>query len=375
LSPTYVDPALSGKPPYYINWAFGLQRELPGNVTVGATYSASVGHFLPRDGDLGMWTNSMLPQYLALGALLGAQATPANVAAAQAIIPGIALPFSGYQGTISQMLKPFPQYSGITCYSCDLGNSTYHSLQVTLNRRFAQGLTTQISYTLSKEIDNLPSGGQLGSAGGTRDPYNGRLDRGLGVIHRPHLFRGSFLYVLPFGKGRLGGRNALVRALVSGWSISGLITFNSGPPLAVTGSGCTVTGVSSTCIVSYNPNFSGDVRINGAYGSGNALQPGAVSYLDKNAFASPAPYTFGNLPRSAPFGLAAQGILNEDISLRREVPIKERIKLALGVDVFNMTNSVYFAAPNTNIDSANFGQVQTASNSPRKLQINARLTF
>jgi hypothetical protein len=375
LSPTYVDSALSGRPPYYMNWAFGLQRELPGSMTVGATYSASVGHFLPRNGDLGMWTNSMLPKYLVLGALLGAQATPANIAAAQAIVPGISLPFGNYQGTISQMLRPFPQYSGITCYSCDLGNSTYHSLQLTLNRRFSRGLTTQISYTLSKEIDNLPSGGQLGSAGGTRDPYNGSLDKALGVIHRPHLFRASFVYQLPFGKGLLGGQNAVARALASGWSISGLITFNAGPPLSVSGSGCTVTGIASTCIASYSPSFSGDVRINGEYGSGNALQPGAVSYLDKRAFTNPAQYTFGNLPRSAPFGLAAQGILNEDLTLRREIPIRERIRFAIGVDMFNVTNSVYFAAPNTNIDSANFGQVQTASNSPRKLQINARLTF
>ena len=128
-------------------------------------------------------------------------------------------------------------------------------------------------------------------------------------------------------------------------------------------------------IASYSPGFSGDVRINGAYGSGNALQPGAISYLDKRAFVNPAPYTFGNLPRSAPFGLAAQGILNEDITVRREIAIHERLKFAIGLDIFNVTNSVYFAAPGTNIDSANFGQVQTASNSPRKLQINARLTF
>ena len=202
-----------------------------------------------------------------------------------------------------------------------------------------------------------------------------RSIRRLGVIHRPHLFRASFLYMLPFGKGGLGGHNVVTRILASGWSISGLITFNAGPPLSVTGSGCTVTGISSTCIVSYNPSFSGDVRINGDYGSGNALQPGAISYLDKRAFVNPAPYTFGNLPRSAPFGLSAQGILNEDISLRREVAIRERLKFAIGVDMFNVTNSVYFAAPTTNIDSANFGQVQTASNSPRKLQINARLTF
>jgi len=163
--------------------------------------------------------------------------------------------------------------------------------------------------------------------------------------------------------------------LASGWSLSGLITFNAGPPLSITGSGCTVTGVASTCIVSYNPSFSGDVRINGDYGTGNALQPGAIAYLDKRAFTNPAAYTFGNLPRSAPFGLFAQGILNEDITLRREIAIKERLKVAIGVDMFNVTNSVYFAAPGTNIDSANFGQLTTASNAPRKLQLNARITF
>ena len=75
---TYVDPDLSGKPPYYIDWSFGLQREIPGDMTAGATYSASVGHFLPRNGDNGIWTNSMHPQYLPLGTLLAAQATPAE---------------------------------------------------------------------------------------------------------------------------------------------------------------------------------------------------------------------------------------------------------------------------------------------------------
>jgi hypothetical protein len=63
------------------------------------------------------------------------------------------------------------------------------------------------------------------------------------------------------------------------------------------------------------------------------------------------------------------------MSLRREIAIRERLKLALQADVFNITNTVCFAAPNTNIDSSNFGQVTTTSNLPRKIQINARLTF
>jgi hypothetical protein len=367
---TYVDPDLSGKPPYYLNWSLGLQREILGSMTAGATYSASVGHFLPRNGDTGIWSNSMHPQYLALGTLLAAQATPANVAAAQRIIPSVALPFSNFQGTIGQMLAPFPQYNNINYYT-GLGNSTYHSMQLTLNRRFSQGLTGQFAYTFSKEIDNLPSGGQLGTVGGTRDPYNGRLDRGLGVIHRPHLVRATFVYDLPSGKGG----HAVVRALTSNWTVSGIITYSSGPPLAITGSGCVVPGVRGSCIASYNPSFTGPVRINGEYGEGNALGTGAARYLDSRAFMNPAPYSFGDLPRSAPYDLAAQSLWNQDVSVRRMIAFTERWRFLISADVFNVPNNVRFAAPGTNIDAANFGQVTTQSNSPRKIQFNARIIF
>jgi hypothetical protein len=377
LNIPYASPNLAAKPPYYLNWNFGFQRQLTSSMTAGAAYSASAGHFLPGDNDLGIWSNSIDPKYLALGSLLNVQATPANIASANGIIPGIALPFSNFQGTISQMLKPYPQYSGITYYSGDLANSTYHSLQLTFERRFSSGLTAQAAYTFSKEIDNIPgTASHLGAVGGNRNPYAGELDKGRGAIDHPHIFHGTFVYQLPFGKGHsLASANAVARALVSGWQISGLITFTSGAPLGITGSGCTTPGISSTCIASYNPAFSGPVRINEGYGHGNALAPGALSYINKSAFIDPPAYTFGNLPRSAPFGLFAPHIVGADMSLRREIAIRERLKLALQADVFNITNTVCFAAPNTNIDSSNFGQVTTTSNLPRKIQINARLTF
>lgn len=377
VSMPYASPSLAAKPPYYMNWGFGIQRQLSTDMTFGAAYSASVGHFLPGNADIGIWSNSISPRYLALGSLLGVQATPANIAAAQAIIPGVSLPFANFQGTIGQMLKPFPQYSAVTYYSGDLGNSTYNSLQLTFERRFAKGFTTQVGYTFSKEIDNsIGVASHIGAVGGNRNPFAGGLDKGLGAIDRRHVAHATFLYALPFGKGHaIGSGNAVVRNLVSGWQFSGILTFTTGIPLAIIGSGCNTPGILSTCMASYNPSFSGPVRINGAYGTGNALSPGAVSYFAKSAFADPAAYTFGNLPRSAPFGLFAPSLLDESISLRREIAITERLKLAITADVFNLTNSVYFAAPGNNIDSANFGQVITAANQPRKLQLNARITF
>ena len=376
VSVDYVNPTLSGRSPYYINWSAGFQRQLPGSFVLGATYSASVGHFLPRDGDLGIWTDSMPVQYLGLGSLLNAQATPANVAAAQAMFPNIGLPFSNFQGTIATMLKPFPQYAGITCYSCDLGNSTYNSLQITAERRLSQGLTTQFAWTWAKELDNLNgNSGQLGTVGGgTRDPYNGRYDHSLGVTDHRHNIHWSWLYNLPFGKGHKGAGNAFVRNIAGGWSVSGIYTFNTGMPLGVTGSGCTTPGISSTCMVSYNPNFSGPIY-SSPIGSGNVLGPGATDYISKSAFIDPAPYTFGNVARAAPFGLTAPTLWEVDLTVRRTISITERYKLQFTADFFNLFNNVVFAAPATNIDSSNFGQIAGAQNMPRHIQFSGRFSF
>ena len=274
-------------------------------------------------------------------------------------------------------MKPYPQYSGITYYSGDLANSTYESLQLTFERRFANGFTAQAGYTWSKEIDNIPgTASHLGAVGGNRNPYAGGLDKGFGAIDHPSILHSTFVYNMPFGKGHsLASGNAVARTLAGGWRISGLVAFTSGAPLGITGSGCSTPGISATCIVSYAPGFNGPVLINGGYGSGNALAPGALAYINKAAFVDPAPYTFGNLPRSAPFGLFAPHTVDVDMSLKREIAMRERLRLAIQADVFNITNTVCFAAPGTNIDSSNFGQVTTTNNLPRKIQLNARFTF
>ncbi|HXB73647.1 MAG TPA: TonB-dependent receptor [Candidatus Acidoferrales bacterium] len=367
VSVSYVNPAIADKPPYYINWNFGIQHELSHNMTVSATYAGSAGHSLSNGGGQGIWSNSILPQYLGLGSLLNAQATPANIAAAQAVIPGIGLPFSNYQGTIAQMLKPFPQYSGVTYLWANRGNSSWNSAQFVFEEKSVHGATIHVHYTYSKELDNLAA---------SRNPFAQYLERARGSIDRPHVFVATAVYRLPFGAGHsLGAGSAVSRALVSGWSISGLINLSSGTPLSIIGSGCNTPGVTSTCIASYNPAFNGPVRINGSYGDGNALSPGPLAYLDKNAFIDPAAYTFGNLPRTAPFGIRSPALFDEDVSVRREIPIRERIKLAIEANAFNITNSVYFAAPGNNIDSANFGQVTSQRSLPRKFQMNARLSF
>jgi hypothetical protein len=334
---------------------------------IGASYAGSAGHFLSGAGGQGIWTNSIPVGDLALGALLNAQATPANIAAAAAIVPGAALPFTGFTGTIAQMLKPFPQYSGVALLWGNRGSSSWNSIQLTFDRRLTKGLFFHAGFTHSKELDNLAA---------SRNPFNGGLERAVGTIDRPNVFVSDMVYRLPFGTGhKWGAGNPVVKSLVSDWSLSVLLNFTSEPPLSITGSGCNTPGISSTCIVSYNPNFSGPISINGGWGSGNALSPGAASYINKAAFMDPAPYTFGNLPRTAPYGLFSPALFDEDISLRREITLRERLRFSIEANCFNVTNSVYFNAPGTSIDSANFGQVTSQRSLPRKFQINARFSF
>jgi hypothetical protein len=368
-NPTYGDPKLGGKPPYYENWNFGIQHSLTPSMTVGVAYSASLGKYLAGPGNGGSSPINITPlKYLALGSLLTATATPATIAQAQAIVPGVAMPFPNFVGTIGQMLRPYPQYSGISSPWFDVGQSNYQGLQATFSRRFASGYTFSGGYTFSKELDNL-----LAS---TRNPFDYSLEKSRGSIDHRHVFTSSFSAQLPFGAGRrLNPGSPAVRALVSRWTVSGLVSFASGAPLTLVGSACNAGGILGTCIPNYNPSFTGNVRINGDYGNGNLIGGTATSFLDRTAFVAPAAYTWGNLPRSGVYGLNAPFNSSIDVSLRREFALREKIKLAIQGDAFNVNNTVRFAAPGTNPDQASFGTITSQANSPRRLQINARITF
>ena len=178
---------------------------------------------------------------------------------------------------------------------------------------------------------------------------------------------------MPFGKGRKLSAGVL-SPVVSNWQISGLFTYQGGAPLSITGT-CTGGGIiDASCYPNYAAGFSGSVWQNGTIGSGGANVSSTV-YLNKAAFVDPAAYTEGNITRAAPYGLFAPHNADVDVSVRREFPIRERIRLAFQADAFNVNNAVHFAAPGLGIDSSTFGIVSSMANSPRKLQFGARLSF
>jgi hypothetical protein len=361
---TFGDPDFGGKAPYYEDWSFNIQHSFTPDLVLSVAYSASAGHWLPGAGVAGPFTNQIPVRYLPLGSLLTTTLSAASLAQAQALFPNITVPFPNFTGTIGQALKPFPQYNGISDPWLDVGNSTYNSLQISLNHRFAHGLSAMVNYTFSKELDDLA---------GVRDPNKDFLEKGPGTIDHTHVAQATFVYQLPFGAGHnLNTGSKVVSGIISHWQLSGLFTFTSGAPLVITGT-CTGGGIiDAACYPNYNPNFSGSVWQNGSPGTGNLA---TTAYLNKAAFVDPPAYTEGNIARSAPFGLFAPHNADFDMSVRREFVIREKVRLSFQADAFNVNNAVHFAAPGTNIDSATFGIFSAMANQARKLQFSARLSF
>jgi hypothetical protein len=272
------------------------------------------------------------------------------------------------------MLRPFPQFSGVTDLWGDVGNSNYNSLEVHSSKRLSHGLTFNFNYTYARGFDDTLSNMVTGQTSSGRTPYNWKPEKALTQIPA-HTLNLLFVYQLPFGKGqRFNANNRIINGVIGGWQISGIATYRSGATIGTIAAACNLPNAGS-CYANYAPNFSGPVRINGGYGTGDLLGPDPPAFLDKNAFVSPAAYTYGNTPRTAVFSIYNPGSYGLDLSVRREFPIFERVRFALQADAINALNLVNFSAPPTNITSSNFGKISGQSNGPRLVQLSGRITF
>ena len=380
---TYVDPYLSRRAPYYENFNLGIQREILKQTTLSIDYAGSNGRFLATAEGNGVNSGQLNPGNYVLGSLLSSPANATNIAKAQAIVPSYkpGLPNFNPSFTIGQSLLPLPQYNGVTDVYGDIGMSSYNSMQVVLSQKPRANLSYTFNYTFSKLFDNTGTG---------RTAYNHQYERSLSLYDHPENISAYAVYAEPFGKG-----HRFTDKLIKGYEISGIYTFVSGTPLALTGTGC-VTVSAGTCMPYINPAYTGSGRRNGQWGRGNtAAGLASVQFIDANAFIASKlvqttyAYTFGNASRTAPFGLRGPGGYNANMSLRRTFGIYENLKLLMEVDAFNVTNHTIFSNPNVSLASENysatapyaplntgaFGTIAGTANSSRDIQIDARIDF
>ena len=338
--------------PLSTQWNMSVQRRLPLDLLLETAYAGNRGEHLWMSLD----QNAVNPIYLPLGA--GLDALTAN-------------PFYGQVATgtlsaktvaFSQFLRPFPQYLDITNIGASVGDSVYHSASARLQRAFKSGVLMQFAYTFSKIIDNAPA--NFASQSGVINPYNLRQSRSLGDWNRTQTLSSSWVWELPFGRGRRYLARGITGQIVGGWQLNGVLTLGTGIPVVITGpSNSRLPGVSGAAQRLRNPNLPDG-------------QQTLYHWFDTTAFAAAALYTLGNDSRSEP-NLTAPGLSNLNASLARVFAIRERIRLQIRGEFFNALNSPPYGPPNGSITAVNFGQVTslTTASPGRIVQLGARLSF
>ena len=322
--------------PHMYQWNFNIQRELFPATTLTVGYVGSRGLHLYAARDI----NPVEPTDVNGEQIFG--------------VPRGATP-----GIIS---NPRLNPKGAALSSeAPVGDSSYNSLQVGVNRRFAHGLQSQVSYTWSKCMDD--ASGTYGLEGGIpwSDPLTGSFDRGRCLFDRPQVFRLSAVYALPFQQN----------ILVKGWQMSGNLVSQSGSPWNVT------VGFDQAGNV-----VAGSERPNLVMPADQIMTNNITRWANPAGFSLPAPGTFGNLQRDF---LAGPGIVDFDYALMKETPIKERARLQFRAEFFNILNHPNFALPNASafVQAANgggapnptFGKITATTTSSRQIQFALKLLF
>jgi len=247
----------------------------------------------------------------------------------------------------------YPTFTSITDYSAT-GNSTYHSLQLTANRRMSRGLTALINYTWSKFLDT-----GSGDGAAPQNPFDRDAEKGPSNHDIPHRLVSSLIYNLP----ALKGSSRWVREALGGWEINGIITLNSATPFTVT-SGRDNSG---TAVNNDRPNVVGDWRLPGGRSKAEKIQ----QYFNIAAFAQNPPGTFGNAGRNILRGPFRH---NFDIGAIKNFGIREGHRLQFRSEFFNLLNHANLGNPNGNASNVNFGRILSAG-SPRVIQLALKYVF
>lgn len=346
--------------PYSENWSFNVQQQLPGSLMVEVGYVGSHGLHLTQTGEGTANLNQLTTQQLALGAQL--QQSVRN-------------PFQGLissgplaAATIPQsfLLRAFPQFTTVNPLYWTGASSIYHSLQIKVEKRVTDGLNLLVSYTDGKLIDDFSIISNVGRNANIQDINNRRADRSISANDVSQRFVSSFVYALPFGRGRAmgGGWNRVVDAFLGGWQMNGILTFQRGFPLALT-----TTNTSNSGGNVLRPNSAGR-----SADLGGPVKDRLTRYFDTSAFTLPAPFTFGSVSRTLP-DVRGPSLRNFDYSLFKNFRLHESFALQFRAESFNLTNSPSFGEPNQNLNAAQVGQITGTSNIARQVQFGLKLLF
>jgi len=348
-------------PPMYLQQAnLTLQREVLGQWVLSASYAGSRGVHIPGSN---YNLNQLDPKYyLEYG--LALQNLVANPFYGQIASGGL----SGATVARSQLLLPYPDYGSVGTLANHGNSSSYHSLQLTVEKRYAKGISALASYTNAKLIDESFSSAGSANPGDFRV---GRLDRrGDRAIDENDISQRlvvSGVFEIPFGKGKPFASDAprAVDYIIGGWQVNTITTVQTGNPLSVRGANNFALGW---------PNLTRDPTLKGE-------DRGVSKWFDTGAFQNPPDFVVGNAPRTLP-NTRGPGMFQMDASAFKTFRIKEGTVLEFRAEAFNFLNHVNLNNPGTGFSpnrqgvntSASFGVI-TSSMNARSIQLGLRLSF
>jgi hypothetical protein len=334
-----VDPGTAT--PYVQQWSLGLQRELPWSFLGQLDYVGTHSSHLSVLADLNQ------PLFNPDGSSTGV------------------LPFSNF---------------GYIEFQRPVGFGKYHGLEASLERRFRQGFSMRFAYTYSRSIDNTPQELESNS-GSAPNGYDYASWTGPSDFDTPHRVVASYVWELPFGRGRHFLRDGILSYIVGGFRTSGVYTYASGRPFTVSAGSGIANSLDAFGAVAATPNLAGSPHIVGN------VDCWFFAAKDKIGTRTPCLDLAPNL--SDAFQLQTPGFLGDvgrntlrgphtsvfDFALMRDFPIHESVGLQFRWEVFNLANAVLFGQPNNNFSSSSVGQITSLSGDPRVMQFALRLSF
>jgi len=350
--------------PVIQQWNFNIQRELPGNMVVEIGYAASKGNHLV-DGE-GSMTYNQLPA--SFGDLGNALNDPVPNPFFGVITNGSSA-LSQPNVVRSQLLRRFPQYTGVNAFRKPQANSNYHSLLVRVEKRFSNGLGFLLAFTGGKLIDDASQTVTfLGQAGNKQDFYNRQAEKSISTQDVPQRFVFSGNYDLPFGKGRrmLSGMRPAAEVIIGGWQMNGILTFQKGTPVLIT-QNVNNTGLGSS---GQRPNNNGT----SAEKTGGSRDSRIAQWFDTSVYSFAQAFRFGNASRTSP-DVRNPGLRTLDFSLFKNFRLRERASLQFRAEAFNATNTLQLGAPNAQLGSGSTGIIGGTAVGPRQVQLALRLSF
>ncbi|MGB7437870.1 MAG: TonB-dependent receptor, partial [Candidatus Acidiferrum sp.] len=375
--------AFYAKTPQEQSWSFGFQRQLASNMVFTVDYIGKKGTHLYYQG-----LNTL--------DILGPQVekyTPAQMNALVSYVPNpfasiltgpyyVNSPLNSNNPTVQgfQLELPYPQFTGVTTDEPPVANSIYHSVQITLEKHYSNGLQLSANYTFSKSIDDssIYDGNVSWLANttsgiyGPQDPNRPNLDRSLSTFDIPQSVKLNYTYDLPVGRGRafLTDMPRPLELILGGWKTAGVWTIHDGFPLAfIVENG----GVPIPTYGQQRPNLTGTPERTGG-GDGNWVNN---YFANPDVFQIPAPYTLGDAARTlssirSPFFFSANLSVSKQFGLSAK---HEAMNLELRLEAENAFNHPVFGTPDTTVGDPTFGQINYTAVGPRQCQLALKFNF